>query len=89
MQRREFLRGVLTAASLIPGLECLRLGRPDSATSSGSKSSKPTESLEATRRSICDSIRTDPEMARDAIAFVDRWRGELGRIINIGSDLPS
>lgn len=83
MKRREFLQTLSTLAYL-PGVATLA-----GAFSSRSGSPSRTESLEQTRRSMCDSLRTDPEMARDAIAFVDRWRGELGRIINIGSDLPS
>lgn len=48
-----------------------------------------TESLEETRALMCVSIRTDPDVARDQAIFVDQWRRELGRIINLGSDSPS
>lgn len=46
-------------------------------------------SIEETRASMCLEIRTDPTVARDQAIFVDQWRRELGRIINLGSDSPS
>lgn len=78
--RRGFVGGILALIAL-PAMR-----------SSGQSTSDPsssTPSIEEARQAMCLEIRTDPDVARDQAIFVDRWRRELGRIINIGGDSQS
>lgn len=46
------------------------------------------ESLEETRRLMCLEIHTDSTVELDTAIFVDGWRRELGRIVNLNTASP-
>lgn len=89
MNRRELLRAMAVSLPFLPAIAAGVNLWESASKRPGSKSSERTESLEETRRSMCDSIRTDPAMAIDAISFRNAWGVELGRIIGLAPGSPS